>query len=247
MDWLTTLPIAHRGLHDKSKGIIENSTSAFAAAITAGYAIECDVRLSQDGEAMVFHDAKLDRVTAETGQLIDHSAREIAALTLAGSSDRVQTLAELLEQVAGAVPILIEIKSTGTTGPLEARTAQLLHDYKGEFAVQSFNPFSMRWFAGTHPNVRRGQISGSLRGDLEVKLSWLRRFALRNLLLMNVSKPHFISYEVSELPTLATSFVKRTGHPLLAWVVKSDEDRARTEKYADNMIFMGFCPPVPNP
>lgn len=247
MDWLTTLPIAHRGLHDKSKGIIENSISAFAAAIAAGYAIECDVRLSQDGEAMVFHDAKLDRVTAETGQLIDRTSKEIGAISLSDSSDRVQTLAELLEQVAGTVPLLIEIKSTGITGPLEVRTAELLQDYKGEFAVQSFNPYSMGWFARTHPNMRRGQISGSFKGDLEVKLSWLRQFALRNLLLLNVSKPHFIAYEVSELPTLATSLAKRNGRPLLAWTVESDEDRARAKNYADNMIFEGFFPPVPNP
>jgi len=245
LDWLTTLPIAHRGLHDKTIGIIENSSSAFAAAMSAGYAIECDVRVTQDGEAMVFHDTKLDRVTAATGRLIDRSAKEIGTIALTGSSDRVQTLGEFLEQVAGAVPIVIEIKSTGTVGPLEARTAALLEDYKGDYAVQSFNPYTVGWFARTHPQITRGQISGAFKGDLEVPLSWIQLFVLRNLLLWNVSKPHYVAYEISELPKLVTCLARRQGRPLLAWTVKTDEQRARANKYADNMIFEGFRPPVP--
>ena len=109
--WLTARPIAHRGLHDAQHGIIENTESAFSEAIAAAYHIECDLQISRDGEAMVFHDATLDRLTGETGRIDALSTAEICRIVLTGSSDRPQTLSQLLDQVDGRVALLIELKS----------------------------------------------------------------------------------------------------------------------------------------
>jgi glycerophosphoryl diester phosphodiesterase len=46
VDWLTAQPVAHRGLHDASAGVIENTAAAFSAAMAAGYSIETDLQIS---------------------------------------------------------------------------------------------------------------------------------------------------------------------------------------------------------
>ena len=78
-DWLTARPIAHRGLHDAASGVIENTASAFRAAIAGGYGIECDLQISADGEAMVHHDDALGRLTDGTGRLDTHDGRGAAS------------------------------------------------------------------------------------------------------------------------------------------------------------------------
>src|SRR5260370_7301291 len=69
LDWLIARPVAHRGLHDAGAGVIENTPSAFAASVAANYAIECDLQISADGEAMVHHDDALGRLTDGSGRL----------------------------------------------------------------------------------------------------------------------------------------------------------------------------------
>src|SRR3954464_1510972 len=77
LDWLTARPIAHRGLHDAAAGVIENTTSAFQAALDGGYGIECDVQITADGEAMVHHDGALGRLTDGSGALDSMTAAEL--------------------------------------------------------------------------------------------------------------------------------------------------------------------------
>src|SRR5690348_14108028 len=62
-------PIAHRGLHNAAKGIVENTTAAFTAAIDKGYGIECDLRPASDGTPFVFHDAEFKRLIDAPGRL----------------------------------------------------------------------------------------------------------------------------------------------------------------------------------
>ena len=149
------LPIAHRALHDRQQGLIENSPSAIKAAIAAGYAIEIDLQLSQDGQAITFHDEELDRLTEESGPLNARSAAELGQITLKGSADKIPTFAEVLALIDGQVPLLVEIKDqtltmAETDGRLEAEAARLLRDYRGPVAVMSFNPHRPAIIARAH-------------------------------------------------------------------------------------------------
>lgn len=243
LDWLTSVPMAHRGLHDADTGIIENSASAFGAAIEAGYGMECDIQVSADGEAMVYHDAKLGRLTESQERFASCSADEIRALRLGGSSDTIQTLGELLEQIGGRTPLLVEIKKNEQKpGALEKRTRDLLASYKGPVAVMSFNPQSIGWFAANAPDIARGQLSTAFKAGAASKRPWVQRFLARHLLINHISKPHFIGYDINYLPTLATSFLRSRGMPILSWTVRTEINRDVAARHADNIIFEGFRP-----
>ena len=248
MDWLRTLPIAHRGLHDAAKGVVENSPSAFEAAARAGYAIELDVRASSDGDVIVFHDRKLDRVTQQSGILSDRTTHDLTQILLDGSADTIPTLKEVMSQVNGRVPLLIEIKNTGRqVGSLEQGVANLIADYPHAVAVQSFNPYSMGWFAKNAPQITRGQISEAYRDvDEGVRLSPHERFILQHMLLNMISRPNFVAYDWRELPTLSVRAAKALGLPVLTWTVRSPDTWDRVAPYADNLIFEGFRPPLPS-
>jgi len=246
MDWLCTVPIAHRGLHNAAAALIENAPSAFEAAARAGYGIELDVHGSACGEAIVFHDRTLDRMTGTRGRVAGRTARELAGLNLLGSHETIPTLGDVLDQVAGRVPLLIEIKSRQRrVGKLEARVAQLLDGYAGPAAVQSFNPYSMGWFVEHAPHIPRGQLALDYRKL--VKLSRKRvpataKICLRHMLLNYVSKPNFVSYEWGALPSWAAKRVRMFGLPVIAWTVDSPDIANQVARYADNIIFEGFQP-----
>lgn len=242
IDWLTSAPMAHRGLHDKDKGIFENSSSAFGAAVNAGYGMECDIQLSSNGEAMVFHDATLERMTTSSGRLFRQDAKSIGTMKLGTSTDTIQTLGELLEQVGGRAPLLVELKNMRKPGALEERTAALLKDYKGEVAVMSFNPGSMGWFATNAPNIPRGQLSHAFISQASKQRPALQRFLARHLFVNFISKPHFIGYDINHLPMPATSLLRALGKPILSWTVSTQQHREVAAKHTDNIIFEGFLP-----
>jgi glycerophosphoryl diester phosphodiesterase len=242
---LTARHYAHRGLHDASKGIIENTQSAVSAAIAAGYGIEVDLRLAADGEAMVFHDATLSRLTREFGLLIERSSAELRKLPFKSTGDRMMTLRELTEQVAGRTPLLLEVKSEwGKVGPLERRVTQVLRAYRGPVAVMSFDPNSLLALSKFAPALPRGIVSGCFR-DVEYwhELSRWRRFILRHLLHSYRTRPNFVAYDIAGLPNPAPLVARKFfGLPLLTWTVRTKGERARAEKYTDAMIFEGFLP-----
>lgn len=245
-DWLTTLPAAHRGLHGQSDGIVENSLSAFAAAKECGYAIELDVQLSLDHDAMVFHDGNLDRLTDQLGPVSARTSDELRAILLKGTSDHIPNLKDVLALIDGAVPLLIELK-TGfdEPGPLEAHVLELLTHYAGEAVVMSFNHKTVRWFLEQGHRVRRGQLSYDYRAGSGASLPIYRRFWYRHLLQTTYSKPDFIGYDVRSLPCPGTMIARALGVPVLTWTVKSDDERARARLHADNMIFETFKPSLP--
>lgn len=242
-DWLKAQPIAHRGLHDEGAGVVENTLAAFDAAAAAGYAIELDVRLSGDGEAIVFHDGTLDRLTFSTGALTALSAADLAQVPLKNTKERIPTFRQMLETVAGRVPLLVELKSYGARpAQLEARVADLLKAYSGAYAVQSFNPQSVAWYVRNEPGIPRGQLSMRYARTDMPGMSVFRRIALSHLLLNRISKPDFIGYEWSALPATGPSLARRAGLPVIAWTIKSADSWERTRPYADNLIFEGFRP-----
>lgn len=236
--WLVETPIAHRGYHGKTAP--ENSMLAFAKAIERGYAIELDVQLLSDDTVVVFHDDSLARMTGNDGYIKYLTKQDLKALNLKGSKEKIPTLKEVLDFVDGRVPLLIEIKNKYKVGKLEQALIDILKNYNGEFAVQSFNPYSLGYFKEHAPHILRGQLSGYLKNTA---LSWIERFILKRMKLnKKISQPHFISYEGVTLPN---RFVKKFKNlPLLAWTVRSKEEYHKVVKYCDNIIFEKFDPEI---
>ncbi|WP_029355174.1 glycerophosphodiester phosphodiesterase family protein [Bosea sp. 117] len=243
--WLTARPIAHRALHDAAAGIIENMPSAVDAAIAGDYAIEVDIQLSSDGEAMVFHDDDLDRLTLETGPLAARTARQLQALAFKGTSDRMMSLPDLLARVGGRVPLVIELKSAfdGKTA-VAARAVELLATYSGPAALMSFDPDLVAAVRRLAPRVTRGITMERRYDDPEwAMLSAATKFAWGNLLHFPRTRPDFIAHYVRELPAPAPRLARAVfGTPILTWTVRTQADRDTARRYADQMIFEGFRP-----
>lgn len=233
--WLCKQYIAHRGLHDETAP--ENSLAAFQKAIDANFAIELDVRPLADGTIVVFHDETLGRMTGADGFISNYTYDDIKDITLLKTNERIPTFAEVLSLVDGRVPILIEIKNRGKVG-FEKNVYKQLMKYKGEYAIQSFNPYSLEWFKLNAPHVTRGQLSSFFKNE---NLGFVKKFCLKRMLLnKKVSEPHFISYQVENIPNRYLK--KYSDLPLLAWVVRSKEAQEKALKYCDNIIFENYNP-----
>ena len=227
--WLSEGIYAHRGLH--GPGVAENSPTAFAYAIAAGVGIECDIQRSADNRAMVFHDWELERLTGASGPVDARKAAELNALALLGSEDRVPTLAQLLEQIGGQVPLLIEIKSKADRrpGPACLAVRRELDGYTGPHAVMSFDPRIARWFATHSPRTVRGLVV-SEEGKPGWRGAWERRSALSH------ARPHFLAYDVRDLPSKFAAAQRKRGLPVLTWTVRSAEAREVAAPHADAPI-----------
>lgn len=228
-------PIAHRGLHNELYP--ENSVGAFEHAIEGGFPIEIDVRIISDGTVAVFHDYKLSRMCGVDGYISTLDKTSLKNTRLLGTDYSIPTLSETFECIGGKVPLLIEIKNEDSVGGLERALAYAIKNYKGEVAVQSFNPYSLGYFASVLPETMRGQLSTFF--DKRALKSFVKRFALKRLLLNDVSKPHFISYGAEFLPN---RFVTKTALPVLAWTIRSEEQAKKARTSCDNIIFEKFIP-----
>ncbi len=240
-------PFAHRGLHDRAQGRAENSRAACAAAIEAGYAIEIDVQMSLDGEAMVFHDYRLQRLTPERGVVRKLTAAELGAIELKGGGETIPTLLEILKLVAGRVPLLIEIKDQDgafgpNVGPLEQRVADLLATYVGPVAVMSFNPHSVRFLGEIAPDVPRGLVSFDWPREEAPTLTYAQRVALADLIEFEQLGCAFVSYGAEAFPAKGPTRVRVQGFPVLTWTVQSALEEARTRPHADQITFEGYLP-----
>jgi glycerophosphoryl diester phosphodiesterase len=242
--WLKR-PIAHRGLHDEAKGIVENSASAVRAAMGAGFAVEVDLQCAAGHMPVVFHDATLDRLTAETGLVAARDAEALSNIALRNSPDKILSLPALLALVNGHVPLVLEVKSTWTRdGKFEANIAKLLAPYPGPVAVMSFDPHSVAAFRELAPNLPRGLVADRFDDKQHWShLSFWRRLAMRNLLTSAIARPNFIAYDIGALPAIAPLAAKVVfGLPLITWTVRTKEERERALRYADAMIFEGIRP-----
>lgn len=235
--WIVEKYIAHRGLHDEESA--ENSLSAFEKAIQKGYVIELDVQQIADGNVVVFHDTSLSRLTGQDGYLKNLILEDLSACYLNGTKETIPTLKEALELIAGRTPVIIEIKNPMKVGALEAATLEILKEYKGPFAIMSFNPYVLSWFKENAPDILRGQLSAFFKKD---KLFFVKKVVLKKMLLNKVAQPNFIAYEATHLPN---RYVRKYNNlPLLAWTVRSQEEYMRVVKYCDNIIFENFEPKI---
>ena len=232
VDWLKGARFAHRGLHGGD--VPENSASAFAAAIARGLGIECDVQKTSDDQAVVIHDFDLDRLTGETGPVARRSAAQLHLTALNGSKDTIQTLRQMLDQVAVAVPILIEVKSRKER-PVAAiclAVRRSLEGYRGAHGVMSFDPRVARWFARHAPLTSRGLI---VTEENDKALTG----RLRRHLWLWMAKPDFLAYDVRDLPSRFAASQRKRGVPVATWTVRNANLRERAALYADAPIAEG--------
>ncbi|MGI3169415.1 glycerophosphodiester phosphodiesterase family protein [Pseudooceanicola sp. C21-150M6] len=242
-----TAPIAHRALHDRDAGRPENSVEAVRAAIAGGYGIEIDLQLSSDGQAMVFHDYDLGRLTAQTGPLRQRSAAELGAIPLLGGETGIPRFEEVLALVAGQVPLLIEIKDQdgalgAAIGRLEEATAKALAGYRGPAAVMSFNPNSTRIMAGLAPNVPRGITTCSYDPADWPLLPAGTRDRLRDIPDIDAAQAHFISHEWTDLDRPRVVALREQGLPVFCWTIRSAAQEAEARKSADAVTFETYLP-----
>jgi glycerophosphoryl diester phosphodiesterase len=242
-DWLTARPVAHRGLHDAAHGVIENTPSSVAAAIAANYAIEVDLQVTADGEAMVHHDDALGRLTEGAAALKEMTAAELRGVAFKATSDRMISLSELCALVGGRSTLVLELKSRfDGDRRLPLRVAQVLRDYAGPVAAMSFDPGQVGVLRDVAPGLRRGLVAESRYRPYHQDRSWFRSGTdyARDLL---AARPQFLAYSVRDLPS-PVPWISRYlfGLPLLTWTVRNPDDRMRAGRWADQMIFEGFRP-----
>ncbi len=244
------LPIAHRALHDRAAGRVENSPAAIKAAVAAGYGIEIDLQLSKDGVPVVFHDETLDRLTDQTGPVNARTAADLGRIRLTGSTDTIPKLAEVLTLIDGKIPLLIEIKDQSlvmgpTDGRLEAATAKALQGYTGDAALMSFNPASVAHMARLAPHLPRGIITSAYDPDDWAPLPADRCAHFRAVPDYDATLSSFISHEAPDLARDRVAELKRLGAKVLCWTIRSAEAEALARKIADNVTFEGYLSPLP--
>lgn len=243
--WLTARPVAHRGLHDISRGIVENMPGAVQAAIAGNFSIEVDIQLTADGEAMVHHDDALGRLTEGSGLLLEKTAAELKAVKFRNTGERMMSLADLCTLVAGRVPLVIEVKSHfDGDRKLVRRMAEVLSTYSGPAVGMSFDPDQVLALREIAPNLPRGIVAQrTYDDDYWKKLTKEQRDSMLYLRHGFRTQPHFVAFWVNQLPAPAPWIARNLfGRPLLTWTVRTPEQRERAARYADQMIFEGFVP-----
>lgn len=248
-DVFLRLPIAHRGLHAPGPERPENSLNAIRSAVAAGYGVEIDLQLSADGEAVVFHDATLARLTGAPGAVIDCPLAELRALRLAGGEEHIPALAEVLDTVAGRTPVLVEIKTQPAAvgaGALEAAAARVLADYRGPVAVMSFNPASMAVMARIAPEIPRGLVTWSWPDDSAPQDAEMRA-RLRAIADFDTVGAVFISHAADDLERPRVAELAARGVPVLCWTIRSPAAEAAARRIAGNITFEDYLPVTPAP
>jgi len=236
LSWLTLRPIAHRGLHDMADADPqkpENTLAAFQAAVGNGYAIECDLQISADGVPVVFHDDTLDRLTGESGPVRSRTAGELAKIGILNSGETIPTLSDMLEQIAGAVPLVIELKSiAGENDGFAQAVADHLRNYSGPVAVMSFDADLAVAMTEAAPGLPVGLVA---EGGLATTIRHLAAIIRHGF--------HFVSYSLTDLPTPAPLIARWVlGLPLICWTVRTPADARKAKRWTGQITFEGIRP-----
>lgn len=232
---------AHRGLHEKNKAVPENSILAFTKAIEAGYGMELDVNLTADGKVVVFHDDSLFRVCGVDKLITQCLSTELSDYRIENTEQTIPLLKDVLQLVAGQVPLIIELKNTKDWPQLCVKTAKLLDDYAGVYCIESFHPGIVGWFYKNRPEVIRGQLSAGYRSLGGTPL-W-QRLLIASVVTNVVARPHFIAYKHEDAHyRLSLRLFRQLGGKLVGWTVRDNDDRVRCMDFFDVIIFEFFRP-----
>lgn len=243
--WLTSRPVAHRGLHSKRSGLVENTPAAAAAAIAKNYAIECDIQCSKDGEAVVFHDFTLDRLMRAHGRVDGYTASELERLAYKGCDQRIVSLAEFLAIIDSRVPLIIEIKSRHDGDMrLADRALTSVSAYQGPVCLKSFDPAVLVHLRASGVRCPLGLVAQARYDDEEwLELPSERRRSLADLSDFPLTRPDFLSWNLGDLPHAVPMLCRvAAGMPVMTWTVRSQRDLAHGRMWADQIIFEGLEP-----
>jgi glycerophosphoryl diester phosphodiesterase len=244
-EWLLQRPVAHRGLHQAKRGLVENTIGAALAAISHKFAIECDVQTTKDGKIVVFHDDTLERLTDGTGAVNEKTLAELKSLKLKHSDEKIPTLEEFLAAIDGKTPLICEIKSgfDHNLGPTQSSCA-LIGQYSGPVAIKSFDPEIVGEVKRLLPDRPRGFIGESHYDDPEWDfLTARQKQDLTSLSHLSTTNPDFLSWYFKDLEETGPRFAREySGFPLMTWTIRSPEDRVRVKSFADQIVFENFDP-----
>ena len=243
LDHMEGYHYAHRGYHDGNVAIPENSLASFRAAIDAGYGIELDIQLSADKVPMVFHDADLDRICGVEGKIWDYTCAQLQQMKLFGTEETIPTLAQALELIDGQVPVLVEYKMDKVDTDVCAYSHELLKDYEGAYAIQSFHPFALFWYRQNAKDVPRGILSKNFLREKEEtgEKATVVDFLTTNLLLNVIGYPDFIAYDCTDADYFALKLTRLMGAPTSTWTLKSQADYEAVKGQFDLYTFEGFA------
>lgn len=234
---------AHRGLHNKKAGILENTMTAFRKAVNAGYGIELDIQLTKDEQAVVFHDFNLKRICSVEGDVSDFTYEELQKFSICGTDERIPLFEDVLEMVNGRVPLLVEMKYKDFGSRICEKADELLQRYRGPYSIESFHPWALLWYRKHRPEICRGQLS----------LNFLKqegafhpaKFLAGHLLFNFIGRPDFIAYDIRDKKAVSKNICRRLfGCPSAAWTVRSAAQLEKCRPYYDCFIFEGFLPGV---
>lgn len=231
---------AHRGLHDLSRGIPENSMSAFREALRQNLAVELDIHLTRDKQVVVFHDDSLQRICGVEGTVEASTYEELQRLHLSGTDQRIPLFTEVLDALDGRIPLLIELKLPDRSTELCRYAWEILQNYKGAYMIQSFNSLGVRWFRIHAPQVLRGQLASALTRT-NPGSPYAARFCAEHLLTNLYCRPDFISYKFADAQNLSLRLLRRLYHtPVAVWTLRNNRVYKKAHKTYDMFIFEGF-------
>ena len=232
---------AHRGLHDLAAGIPENSLPAFRRAAEQGFGAELDVHLTKDGRLAVIHDSDLRRLCGMDGIVEEMDAAQLSRLRLLGTEERIPFLEEILPLFAGGPPLLIEMKTRRNAALLADALTSALADYRGDYCVESFDPWALYVLRLRNPDCIRGQLSKHFGRDGGVNA--VGGFFLGNLCFNWLSKPDFIAYRLQDRKSWALRLCRRLYRVQeFSWTVTTPEQQRQLEEAGSVIIFEGFTP-----
>ena len=234
--FITNRMFAHRGLHNQDLGIPENSLAAFKAAKDLGFGVELDVRLTKDGQVIVFHDDTLRRLCGKADRVRDLNYEDLCTLRLCDTEETIPLLSQALAVLDGA-SVICELKMYDGVKNMEelcSKTADLLKNYKGDYCVESFSPFALRWFMKNRPQIIRGQLSEDFEKPDR------HTFVMKHLLVNFLGRPDFISYSARSIRPLGFHIVKSLGAVAVAWTIRSEAELDKAQKHFDAFIFEGM-------
>ena len=245
-DWLTARPIAHRGLHSKKFGLVENTPAAAAAAIAKNYAIESDIQRTMDGEAVVFHDFTLDRLMRAEGRVDAFRADELGQLTYKDCDQRIVSLPDFLVRIGGRTPVIVEIKSRYDGDMrLADRGMAAVAAYAGPVCLKSFDPAVLVHLRGAAAVCPLGLVAQARydTGEEWAGLPQDRRASFADLRDFPLARPDFLSWNHSDLPHAVPMLCREgIGMSVITWTVASRAAGKRVRLWADQIIFEGFEP-----
>lgn len=240
LTWIKERLIAHRGYHSLDRSVPENSMQAFSLAIERNYGIEMDINVLKDGTVVVFHDITLKRLTGIEGNLKNLNYEDIKDLTLFETEEKIPTLKSVLEFVDGRVPLLIELKPLGDRELLCQKFYETIKDYKGQFAIHSFNPGVVLWFKKHHPEIIRGQITEFFRSDMKMKQ--ITKYLMKTMFFNRFTKPDFINYGIVDLPNKYCDKLHKKGMCIISYASRTQAEFDMVKEHYDNSVFEFFTP-----